>query len=44
MSENNASIVVYAKELSNSEILQIQDVVTSNYKVDLENIKIINIK
>ena len=44
LSENNASIVVYAKELSNSEILQIQDVVTSNYKVDLENIKIINIK
>ncbi len=44
LSEGNASIVVYAKELSNSEILQIQDIVTSNYEVDLENIKIINIK
>lgn len=44
LSENNANVVVYAKELSNSEILQIQDIVTSNYSVDLENIKIINIK
>lgn len=44
LSDEGASVVVYAETLSNSEILQIQDIVTSNYDVSLENIKIINIK
>lgn len=44
INDTTVNIVVYAKELADSEIMQIQDIVTSECDVSLDNIKIINIK
>lgn len=44
INDDNVTVVVSSEELSNSEMLQIQDIVSDNCKVELKNIKIINIK
>ncbi len=44
INDSSVNIVVYAKELAESEIMQIQDIVTSECDISLDNIKIINIK
>ncbi len=43
ISDASVNVVVYSEELAASEILQIQDIVTSVHETQLDNIKIINI-
>ena len=42
--DNDVSVIVLAEELLPAQILQIQDAVTSQTKISLENIKIVNKK
>ncbi len=42
--DNSVSVIVQANELLPAQILQIQDAVTSQTKISLENIKIVNKK
>ena len=44
INDNGVNIVVYADELADSEIIQIQDIVMTECDINLDNIKIINIK
>jgi len=44
ISDNNITVIVLADELLPSQILQIQDAVTSQTEISLENIKIVNKK
>jgi len=44
MSEEGINVIVKSDALDNAEILQIQDIVLSQKKVDLDSIKIINIE
>lgn len=42
--DNDVNVIIEKSDLLPSQTLQIQDAVTSQYKISLENIKIVNIK
>ena len=44
INEDNVNIVVASDALSQSEMLQIQDIVISQYEITLDKIKVINVE